>query len=202
MGDLYVAVGTEALHSSDKARQAKAPQSFEKAMERYAAAGNAPWAGADAGLSLKRGQALLAQNKTDEASKAFQAVISGAAGPQAEALKMAAQLGRARALAASNQAEEGVKLAEDVIAKAPKNDEELNGQAYLALGACHRAANKPHEAVLAYLHVDLLYSQNPQIHAEALAALSKLWATLNRPDRARAASAMLADKYPNSYWNR
>lgn len=200
MGDLYVNFGMEAQRSSDKSRQAKAPQSFESAMEYYAIAGKAPWAGAEVGLNLKRGRALLAQKKHAEAVKAFQSVLTGAAGPKAESLKLAATLGKATALANDGQAEQGIKLVEEVIAKAPKSDSELLGQAYLTLGNCHQAAKMPREAVMDYLHVDLLYFQNPQTHSEALAALGQLWQTLNRPDRAREANARLARMYPNSIW--
>ena len=200
MGDLFVAFGMEAQHSPDKAKQAKASQSFDKAMEYYATAGKAPWPGAEAGLNLKRGRALLAQKKHAEAIKAFKSVLGGAAGPEAESLKLAATLGQATALANDGQAEEGIKLVEEVIAKAPKGNVELLGQAYLTLGNCHQVAKMPREAVMDYLHVDLLYFQNPQTHSEALANLGQLWQTLRRPDRAREANARLARMYPNSIW--
>lgn len=200
MGDLFVAFGTEALRSPDKARQAKAPQSFNSAMEYYATAGKAPWPGADVGLNLKRGRALLVQKKTAEAAQAFQSVLDGASGPKAESLKLSALLGKATALATGGKADEGIKLVQDVIAKAPKSNAELHAQAYLTLGNCHKAANMPREAVMDYLHVDLLYFQNPQTHAEALASLGQLWQSLNRPDRAREANARLAKLYPNSIW--
>lgn len=200
MGDLFVTFGMEAQRSPDKARQAKAPQSFDSAMEYYATAGKAPWPEAQVGLNLKRGRALLAQKKYEEAVKAFQSVLDGAAGPKAESLKLSATLGKATALASNGQAEQGIKLVEEVIAKAPKANNELHGQAYLTLGNCHRAAKMPREAVMAYLHVDLLYFQNPQTHSEALAALGQLWQTLNRPDRAREANSRLTRMHPNSIW--
>ena len=202
MGDLLVAFGVEAQRGADKTKQASAPQLFNNAMNCYKIAGQAPWSGADVGLNLKRGRALLVQKKTDEALKAFQSVIDGAAGPKAQELKLAATLGKAQALAANNQAEEGIKLVDGVIKSTPKTNMDLLAQAYLALGACHRAAKMPHDAVLDYLRVDLVYSQNPQAHAEALAALAQLWLSLSRPDRARDAAARLSNRYPNSIWAR
>ena len=202
MGDLLVAYGIEAQRSADKSQQEGAAQLFGNAMNCYKTAGQAPWSGANMGLNLKQGKALLAQHKSDEALRAFQSVIDAAVGPQAESLKLTATLGKAQALAAGNRAAEGIKLVEGVIERAPKKNLDLLAEAYLALGACHRAAKMPQDAVLDYLRVDLVYSQLPQAHAEALAALAQLWLSLNRPDRARDAMARLKDRYPESIWAR
>jgi len=197
MGDLYVAFGTDALRKNNAAA---AKTSFDRAMDNYAIAGKAPWPGADVGLNLKRGRALLVQKKNAEAIAAFQSVLDGAAGPQAESLKLEATLGKATALAMDNKADQGVELVKGVIDKTPKSDTDLHAKAYLALGNCHKAGNKPKEAIMDYLHVDLLYFQDPQVHAEALGQLALLWQSLSHPERAREASAKLAKLYPNSVW--
>jgi tetratricopeptide (TPR) repeat protein len=187
-GDVSVAIGTEALRGG---KQDLADKAFPFAMQWYDEAGKGNWPGAAAGPQLKRGRAYLAQKKPADAVKEFESVLSDAAGPNAESLKLAATLGKANALAMGGKAEEGIKIVEDVINKTPKSDVDLHAQAYLALGNCHKAANKPKEAIMDYLHVDLLYFQDPQIHAEALRQLAQLWQSLNRPDRAREANAKL-----------
>lgn len=196
-GDVSVAIGTDALRGG---KQDLADKAFPFAIQWYDEAGKGNWPGAAAGPSLKRGRAYLVQKKTADAVKEFDAVLSNAAGPNAESLKLSATLGKATALALGNKADEGIKIVQDVINKTPKSDTDLHAQAYLALGNCHKAANKPKEAIRDYLHVDLLYFQDPQIHAEALSQLALLWQSLNRPDRAREASAKLAKLYPNSAW--
>ncbi|MCE9545119.1 MAG: tetratricopeptide repeat protein [Planctomycetia bacterium] len=184
VGDLYIMAGA-----------------FDRAADFYIAAAKAPWPEAGVRINIKRGRALLAQKKTTEAVTLFQAVIdSPGSGAEAQNAKNAAMLGKATAAAIDGKTEVGINLVEEILAKAPKTDTDLYGQAYLTLGNCHRAAGKPKEALLDYLHVDLLYAQNPQTHAETLAALSKVWQELSRPDRARDAATRLSRMYPNSRW--
>ena len=55
-------------------------------------------------------------------------------------------------------------------------------------------------ALLAFLRVDLLFNQHPDIHAEALHYLSKLWTGSNKNDRATAVHNVLAQRYAGSRW--
>ena len=62
-------------------------------------------------------------------------------------------------------------------------------RAYNVLGTAQRQAGRTKEALLAFLHVDILYSSVPHAHAEALANLADLWQQLHRSDRAQRAPA-------------
>ena len=75
-------------------------------------------------------------------------------------------------------------------------------EAYLRQGDCYQEQQKIRDAVIAYLHVDVLFPTEKELHAEALYRLARLWAPAGRPDRAREASAKLNEIYPDSEWTR
>jgi len=169
----------------------------------FAQVAKAPWPEAKLTGAVGQGRAWQAQGKFDLAQKAFErGLATEGDGPKLETLRLEAPLGQAVCLAQAGEAERGIKLIEDVLTKAPADDTLLHAKAYNRLGDCYRLAKSPREAVLAYLHVDLVYFQNADAHAEALANLSRLWGELNRPDRASAAAALLRERYPRSPWNK
>ena len=115
--------------------------------------------------------------------------------------KLLAQAGKASCLAGTGSPDEGIKTAEDIIAKnSPENNAELFGRTYNALGACYLKLKKPQDALMAYLHTDVLFYSNPEVHAEALYNLSKLWLALKKQDRADSARNLLTDRYAGSVW--
>jgi tetratricopeptide (TPR) repeat protein len=152
------------------------------------------------------GRAYLADGKTDEAMAAFtRATDMKPANPKeldAEAAKWTrlARIGRARCVAAKGQTDEAVKQLREIIDQANPEDATLCGEAYNALGTALRKAGKPQDALLAFLHVDVLYFANPESHAEALANLAELWHEVHKTDRAIQAQETLRQRYPNSRW--
>jgi tetratricopeptide (TPR) repeat protein len=152
-----------------------------------------------AGVLLAR--ALEAQKKYAEAILKYDEVINGDGdSPDAQSQKLAAVCGKATCLAATGKVDEAVKMVEDVIGKADAGDLELHARAYNALGSVYRAAGKKKEALMAYLHTDLLFAGFPEQHAEALAALAELWRDADKADRAAQAAQTLKDRYPGSRW--
>ena len=85
---------------------------------------------------------------------------------------------------------------------ADETDAELLGRAYNALGAYHRSQQQTTDAVLAYLHVDLLFAANADAHAEALFYLSQLWRLEGKPDRGFDAANRLKTTYAASRWSK
>lgn len=77
---------------------------------------------------------------------------------------------------------------------------ELQARAYNNLGNSYEQAGRTKDALLAYLHVDVLYSTVPDAHAEALSHLATLWDSVGQSNRAREAKQMLTDKYGGSRW--
>ena len=53
---------------------------------------------------------------------------------------------------------------------------------------------------MAYLHTDILFYTDPEIHAEALYYLTNLWKEVNATDEATDARNLLNDRYPGSTW--
>lgn len=142
-----------------------------------------------------------AHKQYDQALAKYDAVISSSGdGKEAQSQKHLAECGKATTLAAMGKVDEALKLIDEVLTKADDSDRELLARAYNAQGSCYLSANKKKEALIAYLHTDLLYANFPEQHAEALAALSTLWMDADKADRAAKAKASLMELYPGSRW--
>jgi tetratricopeptide (TPR) repeat protein len=147
------------------------------------------------------GRALQAQNKHAEAIARFDQVLAlDGKTPEAAMQKLAATLGKAVSLAAGGKVPEALKMVQAVIRDANPEDVELQARAYNALGNCYLKDGKTKDALLAFLHTDVLYNSFPEAHAEALARLSKLWDKVGNADRGREAAALLKQRYPASVW--
>lgn len=180
---------------------AVASNEYEAAETAYKELQKAPWADFKMKASVLTGRALAAQGKNAEAVAAFDGVISGAASsPQALRQQRFASIGKAAAMAETGSAAEGVQMVEKIIAENDPQDAELMGRAYNALGRCHLKAGKDSDALLAYLHVDLLFFQDPDIHAESLYYLRGLWEKANKLNRAVAAKNLLEERYAGTRW--
>lgn len=174
---------------------------FSAAESYYDKLAQTPWPDYKMRAGVLVGRALVSQKKFDQAAAKFEEVLQmDATGDEVEAQKAAASLGKASALGGLGKTDEAVQLVDEVIAKADPENEDLYARAYNVLGNCHKAAGKKKEARLAFLHVDLLYSRNGELHAESLANLASLWDDLGKPDRADQARSQLKEKYPNSVW--
>jgi len=154
-----------------------------------------------AGVAI--GRARLAQpGKEKEAKAAFDAALKiPGQGEAYDLLKLSATLGLAQCLAA-DEPDAAVKMVNDILAKADIEDTELHARAYNALGIAHRKAGRNTEALMAFLHVDVLYFAVPEAHAEALYNLAQLWDKRQKPNRARRAKQILAEQYSNSRWSK
>ena len=184
IGDLLVAAGRH-----------------DRAEAFYAEVGKAPWPDYKMRAAVGMGRALLAQNKTAEAKKAFDEALSiGGDSPQARTQRAIAMLGSAKILALEKKPEEAIKIVSGIIDKADPEDNALLAQAYLTRGTAYRLAGKPKEALMDFLHVDILYFSLPEVHAEALFNLIQLWEQDRRADRAAEARQRLLSRYKNSVW--
>lgn len=187
LGDLFVAV-----------------KEYAQAQAAYSEIGKAPWPDYKMRSGVAEGRALLAQGKTAEAVEKFNSVLGGeftdTQGELAEFQRMAAKLGLARCLAKEKKYDEAIKQVTDIIAKADPEEVELHARAYNTLGTALKAAGRTKEALLAFLHVDVLYFAVPDAHAEALANLAELWNAAHKPERASAAQRTLQERYRNSPW--
>jgi len=109
-----------------------------------------------------------------------------------------AKLAKAESLAALKKYAEAEKEVKAVIKALPAEDVQGMSAAYNTLGDCLRAAGKPKDALLAYLHTDILFSKDKEQHPRALAQISQLWRVLKQETRADEVFQRLKQEYPSS----
>ena len=142
-------------------------------------------------------ESLLASGEHEEAIKRYDAILNMDSSPEA---KTAAALGKAICQAETGAGDAGIETVETIISETDPKQTELLARAYNALGACYRSVGQNNAAVIAYLHVDLLYNKHADQHAEALHHLSKLWTQTGHPERAAESQSILDSKYAGSSW--
>jgi tetratricopeptide (TPR) repeat protein len=120
--------------------------------------------------------------------------------PAGSARQREARLAKAESLAALKQFAEAEADVRDVIKALPAEDAPAQSAAYNTLGDCLRAAGRPKDALLAYLHTDVLYSKDKEQHPRALARIAQVWRELKRDERADEVLARLKQEYPQSPW--
>ena len=177
------------------------PASAAAAQELLKSVQAAPVKGFQLQAGVQLGRLLLTGNDTAGALTAFEQVIQQSGG---DAGSTAAQfdglLGKALCQQKQGQSDEAIATLDGVISKASESESQTLAEAWLLKGDCFRARNLTKDALMAYLHVDVLYASEPAAHAEALFRLAALWAPAGHQDRADDALERLTDKYPNSSW--
>lgn len=174
---------------------------YSAAETMYRRLAGAPWPAYKMRSSVLVGEALLVQQKYEEALAQFETALGVSDdSDNGKQQRLAAQLGKAVAMAATGKVEPGLKEVEQVIRDANPENADLLARAYNALGACYVQAGQPKRALYAYLHTDLLYGNVAEQHAEALAELVPLWQSVGQDGEARRAKQTLLDKYPASRW--
>ena len=189
VGDLLVAMGRP-----------------DRSEEFYQQLAKVPWPDYKMKASIKIGKAQLAQGKAEDALKSFQSVLDDRTpvlddptkSEAAKRRRLAATLGKARCLAADAKHDEAIAMIDGVIAQADPEQVELLGETYNALGLAHRQAGRTKDAILAFLHVDLLYFGAPAEHITALENLIQLWNEVQKPERADEAAEILKERYSHA----
>lgn len=150
---------------------------------------------------LADGRSLAAQKKYDEAKARYDEVLGDELNtPSVASLKLLANVGKAGCLTETGQAAEAIKALETIIEKNDPSDAPLFARTYVALGNAYVKADKPKDAIMAFLCVELLYAGESEALAESLYNLAKLWDKVNRADRALSARNTLRDRFPGSIW--
>lgn len=175
---------------------------FGEAVKYYGAiSSKAPWPEYKMRAMMSEARALIAQGSFADAQQKYDAVLSANSDTkESKRQKLFAQVGKARCLAETGSADEGITMIEDIIDKNDPADTELFGRTYNALGDCLLKAGKQKDALMAYLHVDVLFYADAEIHAEALFHLVTLWADVKNNDRSIAARKLLDERYGGSIW--
>ena len=148
--------------------------------------------------AVLRTKLLAKQNKHKEAIEELDKLI--ASSPKGSERLRAAQLAKAESLAALKEFTKAEVLLREVIKSTPPEDAAGQAPAYNTLGDCLRAANRPKDALLAYLHTDMLYSKDKEEHPRALHQISVLFRQLKLDGRADEFAQRLKTEYPHSRW--
>lgn len=152
-----------------------------------------------AGVILGRTQ--LSEGNAAEALQTFDDLILRSQDkPDAATTLAESRIGRAACLQQLERPEEALQALDAVVAGLPENQHGTLARAWNRIGDCQRDLGSPQAALLAYLHVDLLYAEAAEAHAEALHRLSPLWEAAGHPDRAQDARTRLQERYPRSRW--
>ena len=139
----------------------------------------------------------LKDDDNPSAQSGFEKVMGvKAATPGTVRLVTLATAGKAVALARSGKGAEGLKIVDSLVADLNPNDVELAARIYNAQGACYLASGDKEGAILAFLHTHLLFSTQPDAHAECLTQLVELFPQVGKPGRAAELRQELKDRYP------
>ena len=204
----FVASAKDSFHFFEAAQLlgdlAVAMEQYDDATKYYGAIAKlAPWPEYQLRSAVLEARVLEAQGKAADAIAKYETVINNPIDTaEATRQKSLARVGKAAGLAETGQHAEGIKILEEIIAKSDPQDNELFGRAYNALGRCQLKADRPKEALLAFLHVDVLFYSEADVHAEALYHLTKLWQQVNKSDRAVTARTLLNERYAGSPWSK
>ncbi len=184
MGDLCVTLGK-----------------FADAQKYYAMLSQAPWPDYKIRAQVALGRSYLAQDNAAAADKAFdEALNNSAPGELSEAQRTAARIGKARCMVLGGRIDQALLSLSGILDQTDEKQTEINAMAYNAQGMALRKAGKVKEAIRAFLHTHLEYYAQPDLDAEAVANLEKLFAEDHRRDHQREMHEVLNEKYRNSRW--
>lgn len=186
MGELYAAVGAD-----------------DEAIRAFSLLRDAPSAGIRLNGAMAQAKALLAAERYADALPLFEEVLdAGGNSAEAKARSLVAEVGLVACQAKTGDAEEGIESVREIIDSEDPENAELFAMAYATLGNCYLAAGQNEDALLAFLHVDLLYPSQSRYRAEALYHLSRLWGEVGKGDRALQAKETLLSTYADTTWAR
>jgi tetratricopeptide (TPR) repeat protein len=174
---------------------------FEPAQKQYAELAKAPWPDYKIRAAVAVGRTLQAQGKHAEAIAQFDSALAiSDDSADAENQRLSATLAKAVSQAETGGVDQAVSSIEGIIQRTDPQEKELHARAYNALGSCHEKAGQTKDALLAFLHVDVLYNTVPEAHAEALANMVPLWEAIGQQERARESREQLHQRYAESKW--
>jgi tetratricopeptide (TPR) repeat protein len=180
-----------------------AKKDYVSAETTFSQLATAPWADYKMAAQIAKGRLALARNDLDSALTSYEAVLSQSPTNPAEiSRRNEALLGKASVQIAKKDAPSALTAIAQAIKSASPEDSSVQAQAYVLKGNALKGQGKTKEAILAYLHVPVLFEKEATLNAEALYNLTVLWPQVDQPQRGAQASADLQANYPNSTWTK
>ena len=174
-----------------------------KAREVFSKLAGAPLKLKDYRMAAKiaEGRLLLQERDVAGALAAFESVAgTNPSSPAEKSRLLEAMLGKATCLQRQNDYAAAISTLESVLKETPARETRVQAEAWLRKGDCFQEQKQIKEALLAYLHVDVLFAGEKTLHAEALYHLARLWGPAGHRNRADEAGVRLISDYPNSEW--
>ena len=195
----YLASAPNSFHYWDACRMIAelliAVKNYDKAVEYFGKIAEAPWPEYQVEGLQKSGWTYILAGKFSEAEAAFDKALAVSLSGD-DSPKLLATIGKARTLVEKGQAEGAIAMLQPILERPDLTENsEVMGRLYGTLGAAYRKADKIKDAVIAFLHVDLLYFRHALSHIDALRNLAELWPQLQHPERAAEAVDVLKEQY-------
>lgn len=184
---------------------------YEQAITQYRKLGKAPWPAYQVRSLLLSAKARQHEGKHSNAINLLKKAnsikgesTSGSRYSLAEQ-QFLAKLSLAKNMAADGNKKEAISALQKMILAvddSAKDRSDRLAHAYAALGYCYAESGKLTDALLSYLRVDYLYSDNKEAHAEALYRLHSLWNRFGEARTAQLTKSKLLRLYGTSRWAR
>ena len=174
---------------------------FDQASQAFERLAQAPWPDYKMAARNATGRLAMAKGDLPAALNSYNEVLGLNAGSAAElSRRNEALLGKASVLIAQSSHDEALKSIVEAIGKADPEDAAVQAEGYVLKGDCLQALGQSKQAILAYLHVPLLFEKEQVLHARALYNLTLLWPKVDQPERALQARQELTENFPDSPW--
>ena len=164
----------------------------ENAFQMYSRLARAPWPASQLKANTMLGAIRLEENRLEDAREFYETVLTSQdSSKEALRAKTEAEIGLAKCLIREGNWKTAIEQLDALSVKTDSEDARLQASIYLTLGEACEAAENPREAVLAYLHVEILFPSAKTQYITALKRLAVLWNKVNRPERAAEAERIL-----------
>ena len=176
---------------------AKALKNYEKAAQFYGYMLKSRSTDIQVEAVYRSGTVKLAANDVAGAKADFGKVMGiKATSAEMKRFQTLAEASLAVVTAKEGKGNEAIGMVNKLIKTLNPTDTATAAKIYNALGASQLAAGNDEDALLAYLHTQLMYSMHAESHVEALKQLAELWTKIGKPDRAAQARGELQQRYP------
>jgi tetratricopeptide (TPR) repeat protein len=180
-----------------------AAEDYAGAESSFGKLAKAPWS--DYKMAAQNSTAKLAFQKGDLAAAltAYEQVLSqSGSSPGEVSRRNEALIGKASVQLKQGNADIALQAVAEAITKTDPEDSAVQAGAWNLKGDCLKSQGKVKEAILAYLHVPVLFEKEKVALAESLYNLAVLWPRADQPERGLAARQELQENYPESPWTK